>query len=162
MFADDIDIASDGMVYFTDAAKISPAERQLNGNYDLLRTSKASFLQGPTGRLLSYNPTTGEIHVLATGLWFANGVALSADESFIVVASTMSSRLFRYWLKGTQAGELEPFADLPGFPDGVSLASDGNFWVAIFSEATPTILFLAKYVHARWLAGWVPSSWLPK
>ena len=43
-------------------------------------------LQGePSGRLLSYNPATGKTHVVAQGFWFANGVALSKDESCIAV-----------------------------------------------------------------------------
>ena len=52
------------------------------------------------GRLLSYSPATGQTQVLADNIWQANGVALSHDESFIVVASTPSMRLYRYWLKG--------------------------------------------------------------
>jgi sugar lactone lactonase YvrE len=59
-----------------------------------------SYFQGPTGRLLTYDPATGATHVLATGLWFANGVALAADESFVVVGSTFSARLYRHWLQG--------------------------------------------------------------
>lgn len=54
------------------------------------------------GRLLSYSPATGQTHVLADNIWQANGVALSHDESFIVVASTPSMRLYRYWLKGSK------------------------------------------------------------
>jgi hypothetical protein len=37
---------------------------------------------------MKYSPDTGETHVLASGLWFANGVALSQDESFVVVSET--------------------------------------------------------------------------
>ena len=61
------------------------------------------------GRLLSYSPTTGQTQVLADNIWQANGVALSHDESFIVVASTASMRLYRYWLKGSKVPSL-------GFP----------------------------------------------
>lgn len=52
------------------------------------------------GRLLSYSPATGQTHVLADNIWQANGVALSHDESYVVVVSTVSMRLYRYWLKG--------------------------------------------------------------
>jgi sugar lactone lactonase YvrE len=42
----------------------------------------------------------------------------------------------RYWLQGPKAGSAEVFMDnLPGPPDGISLAGDGvNFWVTIYSE----------------------------
>jgi sugar lactone lactonase YvrE len=45
--------------------------------------------------------------VVADGIWFANGVALSRDESFIVVAETFGCRLLRHWLKGEKAGSTE-------------------------------------------------------
>ena len=54
------------------------------------------------GRLLSYSPATGETLVLADNIWLANGVAVSHDESFVVVASTASMRLYKYWLKGAK------------------------------------------------------------
>ena len=57
---------------------------------------------GAQGRLLSYNPNTGITQVLAENIWQANGVAVSHDETFVVIASTPSMRLFRYWLKGSK------------------------------------------------------------
>ena len=63
------------------------------------------------GRLLSYSPATGQTQVLADNIWQANGVALSHDESFIVVASTPSMRLYRYWLKGSKVPYV-PFSTL--------------------------------------------------
>lgn len=37
----------------------------------------------------------------------------------------------RYWLEGPRSGELEVFADLPGFPDNIRMGDSGRFWVAI-------------------------------
>lgn len=47
---------------------------------------------------------------------------------------------------------------LPGFPDGVSRASDGNFWVAINTAPLPKVwgVLMGSRV-LRWLVGWVPS-----
>ena len=53
-----------------------------------------------TGRLLVHDPATGATEVLQEGLWFANGVALVADESFVAVVETPSMRVRRHWLKG--------------------------------------------------------------
>lgn len=58
---------------------------------------------GATGRLLVYAPATGEATVLAGGLWYANGVAVAPDESFVAVVETCSMRVRRYWLKGEKA-----------------------------------------------------------
>ena len=33
---------------------------------------------------------------------------------------------------------------LPGFPDGVSLASDGNFWVSLPSSTVPIVKMLSS------------------
>ena len=58
-----------------------------------------------------------------------------------------------------QAGALEIFLDnLPGFPDGVSRASDGNFWVAINSAPVPKVLGVTMGSRfLRWVVGWVPA-----
>lgn len=53
-----------------------------------------------TGRLLSYSPQTGETRVLATDVFYANGVALSRDESYLLLAETGALRILRIWLKG--------------------------------------------------------------
>lgn len=58
----------------------------------------------PSGRLLSYDPATGRTTVLANDIWFANGVALSRDESFVAFVETNGLRVHRYWLKGTDQG----------------------------------------------------------
>ena len=55
---------------------------------------------GATGRLLRYSPETGKTECLAEGIWYANGVALSADESFVLVVETWTLRVLRFWLKG--------------------------------------------------------------
>jgi sugar lactone lactonase YvrE len=83
LLADGVTVARDGTVYFTDASMV-------------LET----VLRGPSGRLLRYSPATGETTVLMKALWFANGVALSADESFVVVAASVSNRVHRFWLRG--------------------------------------------------------------
>jgi sugar lactone lactonase YvrE len=85
-----------------------------------------------TGRLLRYDPSTGNATVLASGLAFPNGVALSADRTHLVVAETTSCRLLRHWLRGPHAGKMEPFAALPGYPDNVRLDNRrGEYWVAL-------------------------------
>lgn len=61
-------------------------------------------MQGdPSGRLLSYNPATKKTHVVAQGFWFANGVALSKDETFIAVVETNTQTVHRVWLAGAKA-----------------------------------------------------------
>ncbi|KAL5210136.1 hypothetical protein ABZP36_005759 [Zizania latifolia] len=84
-----------------------------------------------TGRLLRYDPETNAVHVVLHGLVFPNGVQISDDQRFLLFSETTNCRIMRYWLEGPRAGQVEVFADLPGFPDNVRLGSGGQFWVAI-------------------------------
>lgn len=123
-FTDDLDIASDGRIYFSDASWQHDHHHYL---YDLMEAR-------PYGRLLRYDPARGTTEVLLDGLYFANGIALSQEEDFVLVNETYRYRIARYWLKGPKAGQHDLFMDnLPGFPDGVSSNRRGTFWVALFT-----------------------------
>lgn len=123
-FTDALAIASDGTIYFTDA---SLRFQQKDYIFDLLEAK-------PYGRFLSFNPATGEVKVLLKDLYFANGVALSQEEDFVLINETYRYRIVRYWLKGAKAGTHEIFMDnLPGFPDNISSNGKGTFWLALFT-----------------------------
>lgn len=138
-FADDLDIASDGRIYLSDASDKYGVHDYLN---DMLEAR-------PHGRLIRYDPATGETEVLLDGLYFANGVAVAEDDSFVLVNETYRYRIRRFWLTGDKAGTNDIFIDnLPGFPDGVSRGSGGRFWVAMFTIRNST----ADALHPRpWL-----------
>ena len=38
-----------------------------------------------TGRLLAYHPESGETEEVASGLWYANGVAVAHDEESVLL-----------------------------------------------------------------------------
>lgn len=48
-----------------------------------------------TGMLLSHDPATGVTKALMDQLWFANGVAVSMDNSFVLVADSIQCRIWR-------------------------------------------------------------------
>ena len=121
--ADDLDIAADGTVYFTDAST----------RVGLGESVRDVVEQHPTGRLLAYRRGAG-LRVLHEGFSFANGVALAADQSYVLVAETARYRVQRCWLAPERAGRCEVLTDnLPGFPDGVTRGSGGRFWIALVS-----------------------------
>ncbi|UCL85595.1 SMP-30/gluconolactonase/LRE family protein [Pseudomonas sp. HS-18] len=121
-FTDDLDIASDGRIYFSDA---SSRFHQPDYILDLLEAR-------PHGRLLRYDPATGKTETLLKDLYFANGVALSQHEDFVLVNETYRYRITRYWLKGEKAGQHDVFIDnLPGLPDNLASDRSGTFWVAL-------------------------------
>ena len=122
LFVDDLDIAADGTIWFSDA---STRHGYAHSMYN--------FLEGqPTGRLLSYDPASGETRVRIDNLFFANGVALGPDDEYVLVNETGAGRIQRLWLKGEKAGQRDLFASgLPGTPDNISFNGRDTFWVAM-------------------------------
>jgi sugar lactone lactonase YvrE len=94
---------------------------------------KADLLEHTaTGRLLRWRD--GEVEVVAEGLAFANGVALTHGGDAALVAETGAYRISRVWLHGERAGTREVFFDgLPAFPDNLSTGPDGTVWAALIS-----------------------------
>lgn len=84
-FTDALDIADNGIIYFTDASSKFEQKEYL---YDLLEAK-------PHGRFLSYDPATGQLKVLLKELYFANGVALSQQEDFVSINETYRYRIVR-------------------------------------------------------------------
>lgn len=150
-FTDDVDVAPDGRIYFTDA---SDTYGQPDYVFDLLEGR-------PHGRLMVYE--AGETRVLLRDLHFANGVAVAHDGSYVLVNETWRYRIDRYWLTGPRAGTSEPFVEgLPGYPDGISAGLDGVFWVAMFSVRKPIAEAMAPRPVARRLLTRLPRSLIPK
>lgn len=152
-FTDDLDIAGDGTIYFSDA---SSRFEQPDYLLDLLEAR-------PHGRLLSYSPPTGETRVLLKDLYFANGVALSANEDFVLVNETYRYRITRYWLKGEKAGTQEVFIDnLPGLPDNLQGDRAGTFWVALPSPRKADADFLHRHPWLKAQLAKLPRALWPK
>jgi sugar lactone lactonase YvrE len=146
VFADDVAVAADGKVYFSDASTRFGHDRVM---LDALEARAH-------GRLLEYDPATDRTRVVLDGLYFANGVAVAPDDSFVLVAETFRYRIRRVWLRGPHAGRHEILIDnLPGFPDGVAGDGAGLFWVAFYA---PRNALLDRYLHPRpWLKRLVAS-----
>ena len=128
LLTDDLDISSDGIIYFSDASSVN----NLANNGD--------DWGEPNGRLLAYDPQTNETSLLLDGLYFANGVALAPDESYVLVNESSLGRVRRYWLAGPNTGETEVFSYIYGnigwegwvLPDNITYNDEGIFWVATY------------------------------
>lgn len=152
-FTDHLDVASDGTVYFSDASVRFGVGEYL---YDLLESR-------PHGRLLKYDPRTGQTTVLQDNLYFANGVALSSDETFLLVNETYRYRVGRYWLKGPKQGRYELVArNLPGFPDNIARSTRGTFWVCLYTVRNPTMDAMHPYPFLKKITSRLPRFLWPK
>jgi sugar lactone lactonase YvrE len=146
-------VHSSGDVYFSDSSRVFPLDQW-----------KADIAENTASGRLLRRTADGSVEVLVEGLRFANGVALSADESFVAVAESGGRRVVRRWLTGSRAGETDPFADdLPGYPDNISRGSDGLIWVTI---ASPTSGVLERTMRApgpvRRVARRIPEALQPR
>ncbi len=152
-FCNNAAIASDGTIWFSDSSKQYGIEQW-----------KDDFVQNTrTGRLLR-RALDGSVEVIAEGLAFANGVAISVDESFVAVAETGARTVVRHWLSGAKAGQRDFLvSDLPGYPDNISRGSDGLIWVTIASPIDPLVERLQRGpMLLRKLATKVPPALQPK
>jgi len=140
LFADDLDVAPDGTVYFSDASS----------RFDRDHYRADVFEHGPNGRLLAWEPATEMTRVVLDSLYFANGVAVSPDGSFVLVVETTKYRIMRHWLRGSRAHSTEIFADnLPGIPDGISCGGPDRYWVALFTTRNPLLDRLLPHPFLR-------------
>ncbi|KAJ8930461.1 hypothetical protein NQ314_012013 [Rhamnusium bicolor] len=86
--------------------------------------------------LIHYDAKTKKNKVLINKLHFPNGVILSDDEEFLIVAETTRNRLHRYYLKGPKKGTHDIFIDgLPGLPDNLKSDGKGGFLVPLIIAA---------------------------
>ncbi|MEO0746544.1 MAG: SMP-30/gluconolactonase/LRE family protein [Pseudomonadota bacterium] len=128
LYANDVDIAADGTVYFSDASTRFGA--QATGG-TLAASIQDLVEHSGNARVLKFDPSTGETTVFAQGLTFANGVALNDAGDALFVAETGSYRVWRFPLDGS-AGEVI-LDNLPGFPDNLNAGPNGTFWLGLAS-----------------------------
>jgi sugar lactone lactonase YvrE len=110
--------ASDGTIWFTQSSHRFGFEHHLG----------AILEHRPSGRLFRRDPE-GAVELVRDDLHFANGVALTEDESAVLFAETGAARVSRL---DVSTGEVTVIAEnMPGYPDNLSRVRDGRFWVAI-------------------------------
>ncbi len=153
-FTDDVVVADDGRLYFTDASSRWPQP-----DYRTVILEHAG-----DARLMVYDPATDTTRVLLDGLQFANGITLSRDQRYLLINETSAYRVRRYWLRGERAGTNDIFIDgLPGFPDGISRAPGADvYWIALFAPRNALLDFAADKPFLRRLTWHLPAALQPK
>jgi sugar lactone lactonase YvrE len=155
-YANSVVVAPDGMIYFTDAStRFAPA--QWGGTFE------ASVLdvieQSATGRVLAYDPASGKTRIVASGLSFANGVALAGDGRTLFVNETGR---YRIWKVDVRSGTRQIlFDNLPGYPDNLMRGRDGKIWVGLVKPRNPTVDKLAEKPFMRKLTLRLPRALWP-
>jgi sugar lactone lactonase YvrE len=94
---------------------------------------------------------------------FANGVAVSHDQTYVLITETGSYRIIRYWIAGPNRGKSEPIIEnLPGFPDNISTGLEGRFWVALISPRNKLVDDLSEKPSLRKMIQRMPKFIRPK
>ena len=148
----DLDVGIDGTIYFTEASHKFPMTQHVN---DLLEHQ-------PNGRLMALDPQSQKPRTLLRGLYFANGVAVSPDQTFVLVSETGMYRVRRVWLKEPKIGQEDIFIDnLPGFPDGISSNGRDKFWLALVTPRQALFDRMLPYPLARKMVVRLPKFMQP-
>jgi sugar lactone lactonase YvrE len=164
-YADAVIVAGNGKIYFSDAStRFAPSEWG--------RTFEASVLdiveQSSTGRILEYDPSKQAVRIIARGLSFANGVALSNDEQYLFVTETGK---YRVWKIPVSAHNLDVAArgcqaivlldNLPGYPDNLMRGLDGKIWLGFAKPRNRAADSMADKPFLRQLALRLPRGLWP-
>src|SRR5579864_8067065 len=116
--ADDLDITDDGRIFFSEATV----------RYEMHEWATDGLEARGNGRIICYDPNTNKTHTVLRNLIFPNGICIASDGKSILFAETFGCSVKRYWFDGPDTGKIETVMDnLPGYPDNINLASDGNY-----------------------------------
>ena len=127
LMLDDLDIAADGIIYFTEGST------RYNIDEWLLDAIEAR----PNGRILKLDPKTGKTRTLINHLVHPGGIAIERGGQSFLYSETWLCRISRFYIAGPKAGRTEVVVDnLPGYPDNINPSSDGGFWVAMVAMRT--------------------------
>lgn len=158
-YADDVAIANDGTMYFSDASSKFGA-RESGGTY---KASLIDLLEhGGHGRVFRFDPQSRRIDLLLDGLNFANGVAISEDQRYLLISETGNYRILRYWLEGPNTGKHEVVVDnLPGFPDNINNGLNEKFWIGLVAPRNALLDKLSNSPRLRKIVQRLPSFLRP-
>lgn len=151
--ADDLDIAPDGRVFFSEATI----------RYDMHDWPVDCLESRGNGRIVCYDPNTGTTRTVLKNLVFPNGICMTHDGQSFLFAESWGCRISRFWFDGPKKGTVEPvISDLPGYPDNINRASDGTYWVALVGMRTPSLDLAMKMpgFRKRMARRTAPDEWL--
>jgi ribose transport system permease protein len=128
--ADDLDIADDGRIFFSEATV----------RYEMHEWPVDGLEARGNGRIICYDPNRNTTRTVLRGLKFPNGICIASDRQSILFAETFGCSIKRFWFDGPKSGTVEVVMDnLPGYPDNINLASDGNYWLALVGMRSPAL-----------------------
>ncbi len=164
-YPNSIAVARNGKIYITDSS-IRFAPSQTGGTFE------ASLLdiveQSAGGRVLEYDPANNQARIVAKGLSFANGIALSHDEQSLFVNETGRYRVWKIAIAAenldvdlNSAQAIILLDNLPGYPDNLMRGQDGKIWLGFAKPRNSIIDFMSDKPFLRKLVLRFPRVFWP-
>ncbi len=125
-----------------------------------------SNAQNPIGTVY-YVDVRGELHLVAEGLAFPNGIALRPDGKTLLVGESNHNRILSYdVIAPGKLGKMRVFANLPtkqgeqiaNEPDGICLDANGNLYVAHYGMRQVQVLSPEGKLLRSYAAGNLTTS----
>jgi sugar lactone lactonase YvrE len=163
-FPNAVVVADNGTIYLTDSSRRFTAARWGT-------TQEAALLdvmeQSATGRVIAFDPATRTMRIVATGLSFANGIALTRDQRHLLVSESGRYRVWKIDVDANGADVTQPGSgahvlldNLPGYPDNLMRGPDGRIWLGLAGPRNGSDA-VARYPFLRELALRLPRALLP-
>ena len=164
-YADAVIVAGNGKIYFSDASsRFAPAA--WGGTFEAAVLDIIE--QACSSRILEYDPASKATRIVARGLCFGNGVALSRDEQTLFVAETGKYRVWRIAVAAQRLDVMSGspqasvlFDNLPGYPDNLMRGQDGRIWLGMSGPRSPKVDAMAEKPFLRELTLRLPRALWP-
>ena len=164
LWPNDLCIGPDGALYVTDSGLlVGDLLTDIPANEVSLEWESLPI----DGKIVRFDPASGEATILDRGYRFTNGIAFGPDGA-LYVAESYSGEIYRCEFEAGRLGPREPWANVrepdfpePGMrgPDGMAFSEDGRLWGAIFRQGDITVLLPDGSVERRIpLAGRSPTN----
>lgn len=155
LFANDLDISSDGIIYFSDSS--------WRYNTATLGEESPSYLfpdmldGRAAGRVIAYDLASGSTRVVLDGLYFPNGIALTADQRTLWIAESNRYRILALDL-ARPASPIIVVDNLPGTPDNLNRTADGRLLLAYYDRVAVLERWVLPYGISRQVFARLPVS----
>ncbi len=158
-YADDVDVAENGLIYLSDASTKFHAEQ-----YGTYAASLLDIIEhAGHGRIIEFDPVNNSATTLVGNLNFANGVTVSHDQTRVLFNETGSYRVLSVGLTGAERGKVDVIIDnLPGFPDNINRGSKGAYWIGLVSPRSKPLDLLSDFPELRKVVQRLPEVFRPK
>lgn len=155
-FINDLAVAHDGTVYFTDSSTQWNRYDTTGGYFGEMFENK------PNGLVYRWEPATRRTEVVAEGLYYPNGIVVAPDGRSLYVSETFRYSIRRIWLDRTREESIETLAsNLPGFPAGLAMDTSGNLFVAMTNPRWPLLTMARRHPFLAHQIMKLPASIFP-